>query len=90
MSVRTDFVTTYVLSAADVDACLAAAGLKGQQLFNQFAATGGQTTTATPIAYADMAQTYILADLAAVDTVLNADALRSHPFLEVALANAAA
>lgn len=84
-----DFATTYTLSAADVDECLAVAGLKGQQLFNAMAVAGGQTTSTAPIAYADMAQVYIL-DAADVTAVVNADGLRSHPFLEKCLELAAA
>jgi hypothetical protein len=90
MSDLADFIDTYTLSAADVAECLAVAGLKGQQLFNAMAATGGQTTTDIPIALADMDQVYILADAADVDVVIKADALRSHPFLDMALSLAAA
>ena len=90
MSDLVDFIDTYVLSAADVDKCLVTAGTKGQQLFNAMAVAGGQTTSTAPIALADMAQTYILADAADVNAVIFADALRSHNFLEVALANKAA
>jgi hypothetical protein len=90
MSTLADFIDTYVLSAADVALCLAAGGLKGQQLFNAMAVAGGQTTSTAPVALADMAQTYILADAADVTAVIEADALRSHPFMEVALANKAA
>jgi hypothetical protein len=90
MSDLADFIDTYVLSDADVAACLATAGLKGQQLFNAMAVAGGQTTSTAPIALADMTQTYILADAADVDAVIKADALRSHPFLDKALSLAAA
>ena len=90
MSDLADFITTYTLSAADVDKCLAAGGLKGQQLFNAMAVAGGQTTSTAPIALADMDQIYILADAADVNAVIFADGLRSFNFLEVALANAAA
>ena len=90
MSARVDFITTFTLSATDVDACLATAGLKGNQLFQQFAVTGGQTNTTPPLTKAEMAQVYIMADIADVNEVINADALRSHNFFEVALANAAA
>jgi hypothetical protein len=37
-----------------------------------------------------MDQVYILADAADVDAVIKADALRSHPFLDMALSLAAA
>ena len=90
MSNLADFITTYTLSTTDVAACLATSGLKGQQLFNAMAVAGGQTTSTAPIALADMDQVYILADAADVNAVVNADGLRSHNFLEVALANAAA
>jgi hypothetical protein len=90
MSDLADFIDTYTLSVADVAACLDVAGLKGQQLFNAMAVAGGQTTSTAPIALADMDQVYILADAADVDAVIKADALRSHPFLDMALSLAAA
>jgi hypothetical protein len=90
MSDLADFIDTYTLSDADVAECLAVAGLKGQQLFNAMAATGGQTTTDIPISLEDMAQVYILADAADVNAVIFADGLRSHPFLDKALSLEAA
>ena len=89
MSLLTDFDITYVLSAAEVDVGLNAAGIRGQELFDGLAAYG-QTTTATPLTYAQMAQTYIVPDVAAVQAVMKADGIRGHPFFEAILLGAAA
>ena len=89
MSDLVDFIGVHVLDDAEVQLCLNAGGLKGPQLFNAMAAVGGGTTTLPPT-LAEMAQTYTLADIADVNTVVNADALRSHPFMEAVLANGAA
>jgi hypothetical protein len=89
MSDLADFIGVHTLSAAEVDVCLAAGGLKGQQLFNAMAPFGG-TTTEPPLTMATMAQAYTLADIDDVYTVVNADGLRSHPFMEAVLAGTAA
>jgi hypothetical protein len=89
MSDLADFVGVHVLDDAEVQLCLNAGALKGQQLFNALAPFGGTTTT-PPLSLALMAQTYTLADLDDVNVVVNADALRSHPFMEAVLANGAA
>lgn len=89
MSVLADFDTTYTLSAADVVAAHVPGGVKTQQLFDAMAVAGGQTNTTPPLTLAEMAQVYILDDAGVLATI-NADGLRSHQFMEVNLANAAA
>lgn len=82
MALKTDFVGTHAVDATIRDSALAAAGLEGQQMFNAMAQYG-QTTSTPPLTLAQMVQTYIIPDLAAVDALLPVGGIRGHRFMEI-------
>jgi hypothetical protein len=79
---NSDFVGTFVVDADLVEAMIATSGNRRNTLF-EYLAPYGQTTSTPPLTKAQMAQTYIIPDLDAVNSIKVKGGIRSHQFLTV-------
>jgi hypothetical protein len=79
---NSDFVGTFAVDADLVEAMIATSGNRRNTLF-EYLAPYGQTTSTPPLTKAQMAQTYIIPDLDAVNSIKVKGGIRSHQFLTV-------